>query len=323
MRGATLQTPRASGLITGFVHQEPPGRLPSVSVVIATRDRPELLRRALAAVLAQHYSGDLECIVVFDQSPHDVSLRSPRVRVVQNARAPGLAGARNTGILASRGDLVAFCDDDDEWLPGKLELQAAQLLSEPTALAATTGIILSMDGKLRERVLDAALIEHADLIHSRISAAHPSTFLFHRQAFERIGLVDEGLPGGYAEDYDLLLRAARLGPIVAVPLPLVTVRWHAASYFTEKWRMISEALGYLLAKHPDFRSDPQGIARVYGQIAFADAAAGNRRAALTAIRRAFGHNSREMRTYCAVLVLARVVSAGRLLRLAHKVGRGI
>ena len=68
---------------------------------------------------------------MYDQSEPDLSLEvgrsAPRVRVITNTRTPGLAGARNTGILDATGDLVAFCDDDDEWLPGKLAAQVEAL----------------------------------------------------------------------------------------------------------------------------------------------------------------------------------------------------
>ena len=90
---------------------------PTVSVVIATRNRPEMLRSAIQAVMEQSYPGRIECVVVFDRTEPDLSLRrddgSRQVVVVENSRVGGLAGARNAGILASTGELVAFCDDDD------------------------------------------------------------------------------------------------------------------------------------------------------------------------------------------------------------------
>src|SRR4029453_5679024 len=96
---------------------------PSVSVVIPTRDRPDLLRRALERVRAQRYDGDIECITVFDQSDIHLPVYAigdgVALRAIENTRTPGLAGARNAGILASRGELVAFCADDDEWHPEK------------------------------------------------------------------------------------------------------------------------------------------------------------------------------------------------------------
>jgi glycosyltransferase involved in cell wall biosynthesis len=117
---------------------------PSVDVLIPTRDRPQLLAEAIASITAQDYPGPLRVLVVFDQQDPDPSIASDAsavpVLVMSNARRPGLAGARNTGILASDAEYVAFCDDDDTWLPGKLRRQVRRLTDEPGAVFATTGI---------------------------------------------------------------------------------------------------------------------------------------------------------------------------------------
>src|SRR5207302_1255950 len=161
----------------------------------------------------QDYAGDVECIVVYDQSEPDDDLASDdpgrAVRVLTNARQPGLAGARNTGILAARGDLVAFCDDDDSWFPEKLRVQVAALEAAPSASVAVTGIVVHYDGRSIPRSPRTPMIEIQDLLVSRVSSAHPSTFLIRRPALiDEIGLVDEEIPGSYGEDYEWLLRAA-------------------------------------------------------------------------------------------------------------------
>src|SRR5699024_5193036 len=97
--------------------------VPSVTVVIPAHKRPVELRRAIAAVQGQQYAGSIDVVDVFDRAEPDLSLidgGERPVRVLTNERTPGLTGARNTGILASAGELVAFCDDDDEWVPSKL-----------------------------------------------------------------------------------------------------------------------------------------------------------------------------------------------------------
>ena len=79
---------------------------------------------------AQDYPGQLRAVVAFDQSEPDYLLATTDgvpVMVLANWRAPGLAGTRNTGILALDTDLVAFCDDDDQWAPDKLRRQVAAL----------------------------------------------------------------------------------------------------------------------------------------------------------------------------------------------------
>jgi hypothetical protein len=138
-----------------------------------------------------------------------------------------------------------------------------------------------------------------------------------------VGLIDEEIPGSYGEDYDWLLRAARIGPIEVVRAPLVRAHWHRSSFFADRWRTIVEAIQYLLRKHPEFRSDPRGRARLYGRLAFANAAAGDRAQARRWAWRTIRLDPRERRAYLALAVASRVVSAESLLNLANRFGRGI
>src|SRR5690242_16188801 len=138
-----MVTHTSTGRVSSTVGDRPvPGRLADVTVVIPTHNRPALMRRALSSVLAQDYAGGIEVIVVFDRSEPEYSLErdatSRRVRVLSNSRTPGLAGSRNTGILAATSDYVAFLDDDDVWLPSKLARQMSALTSEPDAEFSTT-----------------------------------------------------------------------------------------------------------------------------------------------------------------------------------------
>jgi glycosyltransferase involved in cell wall biosynthesis len=109
-------------------------RLPSVSVVIPMHERPGLLRRAVRSVIEQDYSGRVQTLVVFDGCgpaaiPASDSPGQQAVVVLGNTRTPGALGARNTGILAADGDVVAFLDDDDEWPSSKLSRQVEVLMS--------------------------------------------------------------------------------------------------------------------------------------------------------------------------------------------------
>lgn len=305
-----------------------PDRWPAVSVVIATRDRPELMRAALDSVRAQDYPGDVRVVLVYDQAEPDHGLADPDphrgVAVVTNSRTPGLAGARNTGILAAGGELVAFCDDDDLWRPGKLTAQVRALLAAPSSSFVSCGIAVRYDGETVERPLDRRRVELADLLRSRLTELHSSTFLIRREALiTGFGLVCEEVPGSYGEDYELLLRAARDAPLVNVPEVGVDVLWHKKSYFTQRWATIAEALEWLLDRYPEFRDDPAGYARISGQIAFANAARGHRQDAFAWARRTLRKRWREPRAYLALAVTARLISADRVLRVLRKRGRGI
>jgi glycosyltransferase involved in cell wall biosynthesis len=109
-------------------------RLPSVSVVIPTHERPGFLRRAVRSVIEQDYASRVQTLVLFDGCepaaiPASDSPGQRAVVVLGNTRTPGALGARNTGILAADGDVVAFLDDDDEWPPSKLSRQVEVLMS--------------------------------------------------------------------------------------------------------------------------------------------------------------------------------------------------
>lgn len=301
---------------------------PSISVVLPTYNRPGPMREALDSVLQQDYPGDVEVLVVFDHTPPDMSLEQLtgryRVRVLTNARPQGLAGNRNTGILAATSDLVAFLDDDDTWLPGKLTRQVSALLAEPTAQFATTAMQVDYDGGLHERLARTARVHHRDLLRSRMAMLHSSSFLVRREALlDEIGLVDESLPKSMAEDWELLLRASRRRPIVHVDEPLVRITWGASSYFSGQWAVRNDAQHWLLEKYPEITEDRLAAGRAYGSLAFGYAALGERRTAASWARRAIRANWREPRSYLALLVAARVVRWQWLVRQLNARGRGL
>ena len=297
---------------------------PSIGVVIPTRDRPEELRRALDAVLAQDYSGELEVVVVFDRSEPDRSIETSNVRCIANTRAPGLPGARNSGILSLDTDLVAFCDDDDEWLPGKLDAQVRSLV-ENDAEFLTTAVLVSYGGRSTPRLAGTNVVTHAQLIRSRMSMLHSSTFLIARPALvETIGLPDESIPGAYwAEDWDLLLRAARVRPIVHVDRPLVRVFWPAGTYSGRRWDTRIASLRWMLEHHTELAADRRGAARVYGQLAFAHAARRETGRSFSWAAKSVLRSPFEPRAYLATAVALRLASSERVLATLQRRGRGV
>ena len=304
------------------------GTRPAVTAVVATRDRPELLRRTLNTIAAQNYDGVVETVVVYDRSEPDFSLAVNRgsrpVRIVTNRRSPGLQGSRNTGIEASRSPLVAFCDDDDTWRIDKLTAQVDLLDANPDIAMVTTGIEIIYGSIRRPRPAAARRIDHRDLLRSRaIESTHPSTFLFRRSLLADTGLVDEDVPGGYGEDYEFLLRATHHTDLAAVPGPHVDILWHEQSFYAERWQMRIDGLSYVLDRHPDFAEERRGLARIRGQIAFAQAALGDRRAARAQAWQTLRLAPTERRAWLALAVSAGVVSADRVVSLVQRRGRSI
>ncbi len=299
----------------------------SVSVVIATRDRPELLRRAIDGVRMQSHDAPVEIVIVFDRTEPDLSLETVEgpfsIRVITNARSGGLAGARNTGIEAAQHAWIAFCDDDDEWLDGKLAAQFDAIAADPRSSFACTGIFIRYEGEDTPRIPDPEKMTFAGFLEDRMTEVHPSSFLIHRRTLiDEIGLVDEEIPGSYAEDYDLILRAARLAPLAVAGVPLVRVWWHGGSYFFERWQTIDTALDYIVDKFPEFADHPAGLARIRGQQAVAKAAMGDRGGAVKTVVETFRLNPLEKRNPVALAVAAGL-PAGTALKAAHRLGKGI
>jgi glycosyltransferase involved in cell wall biosynthesis len=298
-----------------------------VSVVIATHEGRESLNGAVLSILRQRYKGPLECIVVFDQeTPYAIDVDVPEGRTLRslgNAGTAGAAGARNFGATASSGSWLGFCDDDDEWLPEKTDRQLQALEDSDGLEVATCGIQISHDGRQYSRIPSADRITAEDLLGSRSMGVHLSTLFMKRSVFTAgVGGFDEGTPGSYGEDYDWLLRAVRLGPLVAVPEPLVRVTW-GSSRFADRWATIIAGVTYLLNKHPELQQAPRNVARMYGRLAFAHAALHHRRAAWSWAGRALKSDRRQLRAYLAMLVAVQLVPAPVVVRALNRFGKGI
>lgn len=131
-----------------------------VSVVIPTYNRADSIARAIHSVIEQTHQ-NLEIIVVDDASQDDTStvvnnIRDPRIRYYRHQTNQGGSAARNTGIKASEGKLIAFLDSDDIWLPDKLELQLqaiADSASDPENVVSYTKFRLTTTAVLRPSIL--------------------------------------------------------------------------------------------------------------------------------------------------------------------------
>jgi glycosyltransferase involved in cell wall biosynthesis len=303
---------------------------PVIGVVVPTHDRPALLRDTLRALLNQDAPVGLDVVVVFDRSTPDPALEElgkgdRTVRVMANSRTPGLAGNRNTGILALDTEWVAFCDDDDTWAPDKLSAQLERAARHPEAVLITTAIRVAYEDNVEvDRLAGTDEVTHAGLLRSRMAMLHSSTLLWRRSALlGPVGLVDEEIPGSQNEDWDLLLRAAGLGPIQHVDRPLVRVPWGRASHFSRRWQTLGDSLEWMLDRHPGIAADARGASRVYGQLAFSHAALGHRRRAALWAGRALWRRWTEPRAVIALAVAGGIVSPERVLSTLNRRGRGI
>ena len=225
--------------------------------------------------------------------------------------------------------MIGFCDDDDYWMPSKLTQQVALWRENPEAAAISSGITVRSGGQDIVR-LAPERATFADFLRSRITEIHPSAMLYSREDLlgvdgqpARIGLVDEELPAAYGEDYDLLLRATRHGDVLSVPEPLILVLWDRPSFFSGKWQSMVDGLSYILRKFPEFEQDPKGLARIAGQIAYAQASLGNNKGGRAYARSALRRDPKQLRAWAAYVVSTGIIKPATLLDLVQKTGRGL
>jgi hypothetical protein len=295
-------------------------------VVVSTHARPQQLREAIAAIRAQDHPGPIETLVVWDKTEPewDLAVDDPHrpVRVLANDRTPGLPGSRNCGAAAAAAPVLGFCDDDDLWLPAKARRQL-ELLERTGAATCSSGLEVLIDGRTIERRGVDGLLRYADLLRTRRMEAYMGTAVVRADAFwDDIGPLDEDIPGGYAEDYEWMLRATRHEPVPVDPDPLLQMRWIVRSHFRDQWPDWEAALSQVLRDNPGFDREPRGRARVEGQIAVAVAAQGRRLDALRQIATTLRWSRREPRALVALAVVAGVPAA-RISGALNRRGRGI
>jgi glycosyltransferase involved in cell wall biosynthesis len=198
---------------------------PRVSVIIPAFNRGWCLREAVDSVLAQEFT-DFELIVVDDGSTDGTAellvAYRPTVRLLRQAHR-GVSAARNRGIAAARGELVAFLDSDDLWLPQKLSIQVEFFRVHPDALIAQTEECWVRKGRRvnpgkRHRKRSGMIFEPS----LDLCLVSPSAVMVRREFFDRVGLFDEDLPA--CEDYDLWLRVSCCIPIHLIDIPLIVKR---------------------------------------------------------------------------------------------------
>ena len=193
-----------------------------VSVILPTYNRGWILEQAVDSVLAQNYT-NLELIVVDDGSTDDtkglLSMFGDRITVIRQANR-GVSAARNTGIRAATGKMIALLDSDDTWLPGKVTAQVAYFSNHPDALVCQTEEIWIRNGVRvnpgKRHRKEAGMIFERSLALCLVS---PSAVMMRKSLLDEVGLFDEALPA--CEDYDLWLRIAWKHPIHLIDQPLV------------------------------------------------------------------------------------------------------
>jgi glycosyltransferase involved in cell wall biosynthesis len=208
-------------------------KTPLVSAIIPTYNREHIIGEAVESALGQTYS-NVEVIVVDDGSKDDTLERlkqfGDRIRVIRQANA-GPAAARNRGIEESRGELIAFLDSDDLWLPEKIERQVTLLErageSVPCCLCNilmkwNSGDRASFDIAWLRSSAEEGIWLNVDEVLATRSVLFNQGIMIRRSVLDKIGMFDASIK--YLEDVEFPLRLSLEGPWAFIKAPLVVWR---------------------------------------------------------------------------------------------------
>ena len=192
-----------------------------VSIIIPTKNRPQLLNRAIKSVIKQTHL-DWELLIINDsESEVSINFSDSRIQLVKNSNKSGANGARNTGIDLATGKYIAFLDDDDTWKPEKL-LKQLKIMESQNVILCYTGkkIIYEKNSKSRIKYSYNSAKSHPQYwlqFHNYVGTT--STVVIKSFVLKEKVKFDEDIRS--LQDFDLFLRLAEFGSFAGVPEFLV------------------------------------------------------------------------------------------------------
>jgi glycosyltransferase involved in cell wall biosynthesis len=236
--------------------------MPAISVILPVHNRADVLGRAISSVLEQDFA-DFELIVVDDGSNDESatvaqSYSDGRVRLIRLDRNRGGNAARNTGIDASSGPLIAFLDSDDRYLPNKLgrvvahfrQLQGLELLVDSFVKVQPPGSRRSEVERKNPNIHDRDQFRTA-LFTRQLWKATPAITI-RRETAVKAGMFDETLRR--LQDFDFLIRVSEFADCASID-EILWVKYWDANAISAQDNMISANVE-LVRRHPEYLRTP-------------------------------------------------------------------
>ncbi len=237
---------------------------PKVSVIISTHNRADLLPRAVESVLCQTFK-DLELLIINDASTDKTEsvvkdFQDPRVIYIRHEQCLGGPVARNTGIEKSRGEYIAFLDDDDEWLPEKLSLQVEHMNRAETEVGViyTGSETLESPGeRLVETYTPDRSVDIKKALYAGSAIGGVSKVMVRRECFDRVGVFDEGLKS--CQDWDMWFRISQYYDFDCVPKILVKYYVHKGQISDDFSKLIPGRTAMVEKHYEEFQKYPEKL----------------------------------------------------------------
>lgn len=281
---------------------------PLVSVVIPTCNRPQLLRRAVASVLAQTYC-ELECIAVDDASAGDTAavlaaFDDKRIVFLRNKQNRGAPASRNRGIAEAHGEFIALLDDDDEWLPEKIEKQV-RAFHDAEELVGVVYCGFEFVGAGNERAAIAVSPVWRGQVHEAMLEScvlGSPTPLVRKKYFAQAGLFDERLPS--CQDWDMWIRLAAVCAFDFVPDVLARHYVHGRQISADLQAKIASRTVLLEKYRNDLESRPRILCCHLQRLAVLHALAGQTRDARVLLARSLRRRPGDVRAWVQLFLSA-------------------
>jgi glycosyltransferase involved in cell wall biosynthesis len=200
--------------------------LPSITIVTPSFNQAQFLERTIRSVLDQEYPG-LEYLVMdggsADGSVEIIRRYAERLTYWTSGPDAGQAAAINAGWRMAQGEIIAWQNSDDVYLPGALQAAGQAFRDHPEAVIVY-GQTRRVDAEGHSLGTMGSAFRHRTLLYSHQLIPLPSAF-FRRSAVEAVGMLDESLH--YSMDLDLLLRLAPIAPPLMLQLTLAEATIHA------------------------------------------------------------------------------------------------
>lgn len=242
-----------------------------ISIIITTHKRDiHILKRAIDSVLRQTYH-NLEIIIINDYYPYQksidqlISSYTTPIIVFHNQTNQGACYSRNRGIQNANGKYIAFLDDDDEWVPEKLQ-EEVKLMDPKVAMVYCTGYNIYPNGEKKEITFIKAYSKEKQLnklLYGNYMGGC-SFPLIKTEVLRTLGGFDETLPS--SQDFDLWIRITQEYKVVYLPKPLVLYYIMPDSITRSSEKRIQGYFSILKKHHCLYQRYPDCAIHIYNSI---------------------------------------------------------